>query len=189
MRESPMRITSGCSAELRPPLMTRMARDRHRAFGENLGWQLRCRDALELDQFDRDDTVYVIAQNEDGEVIGTARLLPTTRPYLLAEVFPQLLNGAPAPDAPEVWELSRFASMDFSGPTGSALDQFSSPITTGLLQAASRCAMAHGAQRMVTVSPLGAERLLRRTGFVSPRLCPPTVVQGHPLFACSIRCK
>ena len=128
-------------------------------------------------------------QNEDGEVIGTARLLPTTRPYLLAEVFPQLLNGAPAPDAPEVWELSRFASMDFSGPTGSALDQFSSPITTGLLQAASRCAMAHGAQRMVTVSPLGVERLLRRTGFESHRLGPPTVVQGHPLFACSIRCK
>ena len=184
-----MHITSGCSAELRPPLMTRMARYRHRVFVEKLGWQLNCRDALELDQFDRDDTVYVIAQNEDGEVIGTARLLPTTRPYLLAEVFPQLLNGAPAPDAPEVWELSRFAAMDFSGPTGSALDQFSSPITTGLLQAASRCAMAHGAQRMVTVSPLGVERLLRRTGFESHRLGPPTVVQGHPLFACSIRCK
>ena len=94
-----MRITSGCSAELRPPLMTRMARYRHRVFVEKLGWQLHCRDALELDQFDRDDTVYVIAQNEDGEVIGTARLLPTTRPYLLAEVFPQLLNGAPAPCA------------------------------------------------------------------------------------------
>lgn len=184
-----MRITSGCSAELHPPLMTRMARYRHRVFVEKLGWQLHCRDALELDQFDRGDTVYVIAQNKDGEVIGTARLLPTTRPYLLAEVFPQLLNGAPPPKAPEVWELSRFAAMDFSGPTGSALDQFSSPITTGLLQAASRCAMAHGAQRMVTVSPLGVERLLRRTGFESHRLGPPTLVQGHPLFACSIRCK
>ena len=47
-----MRITSGCSAELRPPLMTRMARYRHRVFVEKLGWQLHCRDALELDQFD-----------------------------------------------------------------------------------------------------------------------------------------
>lgn len=113
-----MRITSGCSAELHPPLLTRMARYRHRVFVEKPGWQLHCRDALELDQFDRDDTVYVIAQNEDGEVICTARLLPTTRPYLLGEVFPQLLNGAAPPEVPEVWELSRFASMDFSGSTG-----------------------------------------------------------------------
>jgi acyl homoserine lactone synthase len=189
MRKLPMRFTSGCSAELRQPLMIRMARYRHRVFVERLGWKLHCRDALELDQFDRDDTIYVIAQNEDGEVIGTARLLPTTRPYLLAEVFPHLLNGAPAPDAPDVWELSRFASMDLSGATGSALDQFSSPFTTGLLQTASRCAMARGARRLVSVSPLGMERLLRRTGFESHRLGPPTLVQGRPLFACSIRCK
>ena len=92
-----MRITSGCSAELRPPLMTRMARYRHRVFVEKLGWQLHCRDALELDQFDRDDTVYVIAQNEDGEVIGTARLLPTTRPYLLAEVDAALFGSDTPP--------------------------------------------------------------------------------------------
>lgn len=184
-----MRITSGCSAELRPPLMTRVARYRHRVFVETLGWQLQCRDALEYDQFDRDDTLYVVAQNEDGDVIGTARLLPTTRPYLLAEVFPALLNGAPAPQSPDVWELSRFAAMDFAGTTGSALDQFSSPITMGLLRAASRCAMAQGAQRMVTVSPVGVERLLRRTGFQSHRLGPPMLVQQQPLFACSIRCE
>lgn len=122
MRKLPMRFTSGCSAELRQPLMIRMARYRHRVFVERLGWKLHCRDALELDQFDRDDTIYVIAQNEDGEVIGTARLLPTTRPYLLAEVFPHLLNGAPAPDAPDVWELSRFASMDLSGGCGWRVD-------------------------------------------------------------------
>ena len=41
-----MRITSGCSAELRPPLMTRLARYRHRVFVETLGWQLQCRDAI-----------------------------------------------------------------------------------------------------------------------------------------------
>ena len=184
-----MRITSGCSAELRPPLMTRLARYRHRVFVETLGWQLQCRDALEWDQFDREDTLYVIAQNAVGDVIGTARLLPTTRPYLLSEVFPVLLNGAAPPQSPTVWELSRFAAVDFGGTTGSALNQFSSPITTGLLRAASRCAMAQGAQRMVTVSPLGVERLLRRTGFQSHRLGPPMVVNQQPLFACSIQCQ
>ena len=101
-----MRITSGCSAELRPPLMTRLARYRHRVFVETLGWQLQCRDALEWDQFDREDTLYVIAQNAVGDVIGTARLLPTTRPYLLSEVFPVLLNGAANGAMPSWKQLS-----------------------------------------------------------------------------------
>ncbi len=183
-----MHITSGYSAELRQSLMNRMGHYRHRVFVETLGWQMQCRDALEFDQFDREDTLYIVAQNENGDVIGTARLLPTTRPYLLSEVFPNLLNGLPPPRSPEVWELSRFAAMDFSGTTVAALDQFSSPITTSLLRAASRCAMEQGARRMVTVSPLGVERLLRRIGFQSHRLGPPTFVNQQPLFACSIKC-
>lgn len=184
-----MRFTSGCSAELRPTLMQRLARYRHQVFVETLGWQLQCRNALEYDQFDRDDTIYVVAQGEDGELIGTARLLPTTRPYTLAEVFPLLLNGAEPPRSETVWELSRFAAMDFSGQSHLAKGQFSSPVTTGLLRAASRCAMKQGAQRLVTVAPLDVERLLRLTGFEYHRLGPPLVIREQPLSACSIRCE
>ena len=181
-----MRFTSGEPAVLRPELMVDMARYRHKVFVEKLGWQLQCENSLEYDQFDRDDTVYVVAQNDAAEVIGTARLLPTTRPYLLGEVFPQLLHGAPPPCSPEVWELSRFAAVDFATGTGSALDQFSSPIMMNLLRTSMACAAARGAKRFVTVSPLGVERLLRRLGFQAHRLAPPLIVDGHPIFACSI---
>ncbi len=37
--------------------MTNVARYRHKVFVERLGWQLRCENALEYDQFDRHDTV------------------------------------------------------------------------------------------------------------------------------------
>ena len=59
-------------------------------------------------------------------------MLPTTRPYLLDEVFPHLLHGIAPPHSPDVWELSRFAAMDFSVQASSALAQFSSPIAVGL---------------------------------------------------------
>lgn len=183
-----MHIVSGVLADLSPELTIGVARYRHKVFVEKLGWQLKCDDSLEYDQFDRDDTVYVIAQNETAEVIGSARLLPTTRPYLLSEVFPQLLNGMPPPCSPDVWELSRFAAVDFNSRGGSALDQFSSPIAVGLLRASQKCATAHGAKRFITVSPLGVERLLRRAGFQAHRLAPPVIVDGNPLFACSISC-
>ena len=47
----------------------------------------------------------------------------------------------------------------------------------------------HGARRFITVSPLGVERLLRIAGFKAHRLAPPTLVDGNPVFACSISCE
>ena len=77
--------------------------------------------------------VYVVGE-EAGRVVGCARLLPTTRPYLLGEVCPQLLNGMPPPSSPEIWELSRFAALDFDEKRTSPLGQFSSPVAVELLQ-------------------------------------------------------
>lgn len=184
-----MNIVTGTPADLSVEIMAGVARYRHRVFVEKLGWQLRCENALEYDQFDRDDTVYVVAHNAHHEVVGTARLLPTTRPYLLDEVFPQLLHGMAPPHSPDVWELSRFAAVDFSVQGSSALAQFSSPIAVGLLQASLECAARHGAKRFITVSPLGVERLLRIAGFRAHRLAPPVIVDGNPVFACSIGCE
>ena len=181
-----MQLISGTPQDLDQGAMTEMAAYRHRVFVEKLGWQLDCRNGLELDQFDREDTVYVVAEDTCANVIGTARLLPTHRPYLLGEVFPQLMGGAPIPCSPVIWELSRFAAVDFSGDSPGPLGQFSSPLTLQLLRATFAVASSLGAQRLITVSPLGVERLLRNTGFMAHRAGPPVMVGGHPVLACWI---
>lgn len=183
-----MNIISGTTAELPEELLARVSGYRHQVFVEMLGWELQTQNGVELDQFDRPDTLYVITQDEQGRVNGCARLLPTHRPYLLGEVFPQLLNGLPPPSTPDVWELSRFAAVDFNNQTSSARGQFSSPIMVELLRESIACAVAHGAKRLISVSPVGVERLLRRTGFRSHRAGPPMIVDGHPIFACWIDC-
>lgn len=166
--------------------MADMARYRHRVFVEKLGWPLRCEGELEYDEFDRDDTVYVLAQDEEGDVVGTARLLPTTRPYLLAKAFPALWGGADLPCSPEVWELSRFAAADFGSSKGSPLAQFSSRAAIDLLRESIRLSALLGAKKIVTVSPLGVERLLRAANFESQRAGPPISVGGQLLCACLI---
>ena len=167
--------------------MADMVRFRYQVFVETLGWKLASPgEGIELDEYDRPDTMYVIARDESGDVTGSARLLPTTRPYLLGEVFPQLLQGQPVPASAKIWELSRFAAVDFSARRTSALSQFSSPVAVGLLRAALRVAGERGAERLITVSPLGIERLLRRAGFIAHRAARPCIVDGHPLFAALI---
>jgi acyl homoserine lactone synthase len=178
-----MQFIASASSGLTPELIMGNAAYRYRVFVEKLGWDLNTENGLELDQFDRADTLYVIARGDDDEVIGTARLLPTTRPYLLSEVFPQLLHGLRAPCSPQIWELSRFAAVDFNARATSALSHSSSPATVGLLRAAMRAAQERGAQRMITVSPIGVERLLRKLGLRAHRAAPPCMVGGQSLVS------
>ncbi|KAF3996240.1 acyl-homoserine-lactone synthase [Glaciimonas immobilis] len=181
-----MNVISGATTLLSTELLSKMSSYRHKVFVETLEWKLESKNGAELDQFDRPDTVYVVARDELGNVNGCARLLPTTAPYLLGEIFPQLMNGLPPPNTSDVWELSRFAAMDFNNQTTSALKQFSSPIAVQLLQESIICAAALGAKRLITVSPIGIERLLRRAGFHAHRGGPPMIIDGHPIFACWI---
>lgn len=181
-----MNVITGKTDVLSDELLSSVAVYRHKVFVETLGWDLQTKNGEELDQFDRQDTLYVVAKDDDGRVNGCARLLPTNRPYLLGEVFPELMNGLPIPCSSDVWELSRFASVDFNNRSMSALAQFSSGIAAQLLHESIACAAAHGAKRLITVSPIGIERLLRRTGVHAHRAGPPMIINGHPIFACWI---
>src|SRR5437899_5467935 len=107
-------IITGTADSLPEGMLVVLARYRHRVFVERMGWKLPSMHRMELDQFDRADTHYVVALKPTGELVGTGRLLPTDRPYLLGEVFPQLLGSTPPPNSPDVWELSRFAAVDLS---------------------------------------------------------------------------
>lgn len=159
-----------------------MAAYRHKIFIERLGWPLPVENGQERDQFDHSDTLYVVARDPEGAICGCARLLPTTEPYLLGEVFPQLMGGAPIPKSHEVWELSRFAAATVDGNTtvDAAIN------TRNVLAASVKSAMRQGAKRLITVSPLGIERLLHRMGVHAHRAGPPMQADGKPIFACWI---
>lgn len=177
-----MQTIFGKSRELAPELENAVAAYRHKIFIERLGWQLPVEKGLERDQFDHADTLYVVAREENGGICGCARLLPTTEPYLLSEVFPHLLDGAPIPNAADVWELSRFAAASID--PDSMVDAARN--TRNLLAAAVKGAAEQGAKRLITVSPLGIERLLHRMGVHAHRAGPPSLADGKPIFACWI---
>lgn len=177
-----MQTTTGRSKDLTPELETALAQYRHKIFIERLGWSLPVDGGLERDQFDHPETIYVVTREPDGAICGCARLLPTTEPYLLSEVFRHLMHGQPVPKSRDVWELSRFAatSVKPDSTVDAALN------TRVLLAEAIRTAAAQGAKRLITVSPLGIERLLQRMGVHAHRAGPPMYAEGKPVFACWI---
>jgi len=177
-----MHTTIGKSKDFSPATEHALAVYRHKIFIERLGWNLPVEHGVERDQFDHPETLYVMTREPDGEVCGCARLLPTTEPYLLSEVFPHLMGGAQVPRSREVWELSRFAAA-----TAKPNPEVDPALNTRcLLAAAVKVAAAHGAMRLITVSPLGIDRLLHRMGVHAHRAGPPMFAEGKPIFACWI---
>lgn len=88
-------------------LIRDMHRDRKRVFVDRLKWDVPVVDGdQEIDQFDHDGAVYLIISTADDRHLGSARLLPSTRPHPLCDVFPQLCAEG-APQNPDIWEMTR----------------------------------------------------------------------------------
>ena len=68
---------------------------RHRLFVERRGWDLPTHRGMEYDEFDTPAAWYLLWLDGQGETRGAVRLLPTTRPYMLQTLWPQLLRGVP----------------------------------------------------------------------------------------------
>src|SRR5438309_441864 len=173
-------VTAGTSGELQSGLERELAVYRHKVFVDHLGWKLPLVEAgYERDQFDHIDTVYVIARDQQGNICGCGRLLPTTEPYLLGSIFPHLMGEQAVPCATEVWELSRYSTQSVDGEpvTHNELRQrFRS-----LLRAIVDTAIAHGAKRLITFTVPALERLSRQLGIHVHRVGPPQLVDGSPV--------
>jgi acyl-homoserine lactone synthase len=89
-----------------------MFRWRHRIYVEQRGWTAIARpDGREIDQFDNEDAVYLLALNESGRFEGSVRLIPTNKPNLFSEVFPQFISRGAVPNSPMIWELTRWFTL------------------------------------------------------------------------------
>jgi acyl homoserine lactone synthase len=160
-----------------------MFRLRYHVFHERLRWQVQCRDGCEIDQFDDARSLYMLATPGPGITLGGWRLRPTTCPYMLDTVFPQLLDGQPPPRAPEIWEVSRFAVDDRDdGPDGAAFGF--NGVARSLVRAVIRHAVDHGIRQYVMVISVAVERLLANTGMALHRFGPPQKIGRVRSVAC-----
>lgn len=88
--------------------MRAMFEARKRVFVDLLGWDLPVlADRFEIDQFDDQHARYLILADADQNHLASARLLPTTGPHILGDLFPDLCD-APPPASPTTWEITRF---------------------------------------------------------------------------------
>lgn len=153
--------------QLNAAVLDSMFRLRHDVFHDRLGWQVRSERGREHDWYDLIGPHYLVARDESGnDAIGCWRLLPTTGPYMLRDVFPMLLDGAAAPADPHVWEVSRFAVA--TSHTGGTYGF--STLPADMMRAMLRFGVDQGLQAIVGVTSTPVERMVRQMGFTVERL-------------------
>src|ERR1700716_29301 len=86
-----------------------MHRLRKMVFRDRLGWDVTVSGELEADEYDGMESIYLLSIDRYGAVDGCVRLLPTTGPNMLRDIFPSLVTKAAVPCSEQVWEASRFA--------------------------------------------------------------------------------
>ena len=90
-------------------LLDQMLKLRALVFKERLDWEVEVNDGQERDIFDDQDPLYLLSVDECNNLLGSLRLLPTTGPNMLRDVFSELTpNGRIA--SPLIWESSRFCT-------------------------------------------------------------------------------
>ena len=135
--------------------------------------------AFELDQFDDEHACYLILTDCSHRHLGSARLLPTTRPHILGSLYPQLCE-VPVPAGPAKFEITRFC-LDRSLRAAERRN-----VRNALVIALVDHALARGIASYTALAELGWLQQILAFGWRCRPLGPPQSIMGKTLGALQI---
>jgi len=164
-------------------LMNEQFRQRRELFVGDLSWDIPCTELIEMDQYDRAETTYILIE-EAGQLVGYARLLPTTArvsygsnsySFLVRDAAAGMLPGIPSeiiplqdvPVSPSVWEMTRVEAKDRR--SLELIFSTASEFLTGL-----------GVERTITFTRRSFRTMLDRLGYPTTIAGPEVVYGGKP---------
>lgn len=153
---------------------------RHRLFVARQGWRVPTYEDLEYDQFDTPAAKYLVWLDSRRQARGVVRLIPTTRPYMVEALWPELVAGA-LPHEPRIWEATRFGCDRDLEP---ALRRV---VVSELICACQEFGLANGIDRYLGVMPLAVfKHVLAGAGCPLDYLGPSLKMGRHKIAAAYI---
>lgn len=163
-------VVQGAEIESHPGLAEQMFRLRARQFSERRGWRVTVSEGQERDRFDDLNPLYLCLTGHENQLLASLRLLPTTGPHMLSDVFPEVMGGALFVRHPLIWESSRFC-VDTDAARMFCSDGIH-VVTRAILAGLFRTASTVGLANVISVYDILVERILRRAGCTFDRLGP-----------------
>jgi acyl-homoserine lactone synthase len=162
-------IISAANRHLYEDILEEHFRIRHDIFVEERRWEtLRKPDKREVDSFDNEDTIYLLAL-EGRRVIGGHRLYPTTKPSMMSEIFPHLADVRGYPSDPLIWEWSRYFIVR---------DRRDGNLNLQLMAAVQEFCLAEGIEKISAIMETWWLPRFQEAGFVVAPLGLPALVEN-----------
>jgi len=153
---------------------------RHRIFVERQRWEVPTYNGLEYDQFDTPAARYLLWLDAHQQARGVTRLIPTTEPYMVQTLWPQLVDGT-LPQLSTVWEATRFGcDRDLDAQTRRR-------VVAELICGCQEFGLANGVSMYLGVMPLAVFRhVIAAAGCRVTQLGPSHCMQHHQVAAAYI---
>jgi N-acyl-L-homoserine lactone synthetase len=167
-----IKLISGSHRADFPREIAQMHEIRKRTFYDRLHWQVKTLRSWEIDEFDALNPLYLLAIDDTGNVRGSLRLLPTTGPNMLADVFPELLPDGMRIETATIWESSRF-SVDqeaASERSNNLLNRTTGELLIGIVEVG----LLAGLTEVVSVYDAMFARILKRANCAAELIGKPT---------------
>ena len=160
--------------------LAQMHRDRKTVFVDQLGWDLPVVDnEQELDEYDTDAAIYLVAHDGEGGHLGSVRLVSTVGAHLLRDKFPHLCDRLP-PAGDDIWEITRLCTTPGLKPAHAL------QIRMELVVALIEYALTNGITRYTMMTHIGYLPALEGVGWQIERLGQPHVIGRETVVALQI---
>ncbi len=162
-------------------LLDQMFRLRKRVFADGLGWDVIVQGDQERDPYDRQGPVYLLWTDAAAKrLIGSLRLMPTTGPTLLNDVFRSTFPADIDLSAPDIWEGTRLC-VDEEVLIAVAPGISLSRAFGFMLLALCECALEFGINSMISNYEPQLKRIYRAAGLAIDELGRADGFGRHPV--------
>lgn len=157
-------------------LLDQMFSLRAKSFHVRRGWSVSVVNNKEIDYYDSINPLYVMSVNPNGQLMASLRLLPTTGPHMVSDIFPETMGDNPIIRNQLILESSRFCvdTTIFNKNMPNGLNLATSELLVGMFEIALELNIKH----IVSVYDLFMERILKRAGCLFHRLGTPYAYDG-----------
>jgi acyl homoserine lactone synthase len=163
--EAPMYITVQSSEfDQYKHLLRQMFRLRKRVFYDSFGWDVKPIGDEERDKYDELNPVYLLWTSDDMETLfGSSRIMPTTGPTLLYDVFRDTFPVDVDFSAPSIWEVTR-SCIDREAMQRGGIDMSSNRAMCLIMLCLYEFSVAHRIETLVTNYAPYIRRSIRSCG-------------------------
>lgn len=173
-----LRMVQGFQRSDNEDLFATMFRHRKSVFCDQKKWDVKIVDGeFEIDEFDRDDTVYLMAFGEDERLVGSVRLLTTLNDHMLSGPFKPMFPDIGF-ESSATWEATRFVVQCDRNVQPNNVSTAACEILHGMC----RFGLDNGVSFITAVYDAGMSRLYRRCGLSNVELGRYRTVEHGAIF-------